>query len=97
MFSAPAALKVDKLESLFQVMENITLKHNATIPQIALNWLLTTDWHILPIPGVKNVRQAMDIIGALHFSLTNEEYKWIYTKRMQNIPFLTDIIRKICV
>lgn len=77
LFCTPVALKTDKLEPLFQVMENIALKHNATIPQIALNWLLATDRHILPIPGVKNIRQATDIIGALHFTLTNEEYRQI--------------------
>lgn len=71
----PLALRAGRLEFLFQVMEDIALKHNATIAQIALNWLLKTDQHVIPIPGVKNEKQARDIIRALDITLTDEEYR----------------------
>jgi aryl-alcohol dehydrogenase-like predicted oxidoreductase len=75
LVKTPLALKSSKLELLFRVMEDIAKKHNATIPQVALNWLLKTETHVIPIPGVKHERQSRDIIGTLDFTLSDEEYR----------------------
>jgi aryl-alcohol dehydrogenase-like predicted oxidoreductase len=66
-----------KIEPLLQTMENIAKAHSKTIGQVALNWLLSKDEHIIPIPGAKNVRQASENAGAIGWRLTNEEFKQI--------------------
>ena len=66
-----------KIEPLLQTMEDIAKAHGKTIGQVALNWLLTKDEHIIPIPGAKNVRQASENAGSIGWRLTNEEFESI--------------------
>ncbi len=66
-----------KTEPLLQVMEPIAKAHDKTIAQVALNWLLTKDGSIVPIPGAKNARQATDNAGAIGWRLTREEQQSI--------------------
>jgi aryl-alcohol dehydrogenase-like predicted oxidoreductase len=40
---------------------------------VALNWLLTGDVHVIPIPGAKNARQASENAAVLGWRLTDEE------------------------
>ncbi len=64
-----------KLEPLLETMENIAKAHSKTIGQVALNWLLSKDECVIPIPGAKNVRQATENAGAIGWRLTSEEFK----------------------
>jgi aryl-alcohol dehydrogenase-like predicted oxidoreductase len=66
-----------KLEPLLETMENIAKAHSKTIGQVALNWLLSKDECVIPIPGAKNVRQATENAGAIGWRLTSEEFKQI--------------------
>lgn len=66
-----------KIEPLFQVMEPIARVHGKTLGQVALNWLVTKDLCIVPIPGAKNLRQAQENAGAIGWSLTQEEHELI--------------------
>jgi len=66
-----------KLEPLLGTMENIAKAHSKTIGQVALNWLLSKDECVIPIPGAKNVRQATENAGAIGWRLTSEEFKQI--------------------
>ena len=66
-----------RIEPLLQTMENIATAHSKTIGQVALNWLLSKDGCIIPIPGAKNVRQARENAGALDWRLTAEEFRQI--------------------
>jgi aryl-alcohol dehydrogenase-like predicted oxidoreductase len=66
-----------KIEPLLQTMEEIAKAHSKTIGQVALNWLLSRDECIIPIPGAKNVRQASENAGAIGWRLTNEEFERI--------------------
>jgi diketogulonate reductase-like aldo/keto reductase len=50
----------------------IRAHHSKTPSQVALRWLIENPL-VLPIPGAKNGRQAMDNAQALTFSLTAEE------------------------
>ena len=68
----PARLR--KFEPLLQVMESIATARGKTISQVALNWLLTRDECIIPIPGAKNARQASENAGAIGWRLTDEEF-----------------------
>jgi aryl-alcohol dehydrogenase-like predicted oxidoreductase len=66
-----------KIEPLLQTMEEIAKAHSKTIGQVALNWLLSKDDCIIPIPGAKNVRQASENAGAIGWRLTKEEFERI--------------------
>jgi aryl-alcohol dehydrogenase-like predicted oxidoreductase len=66
-----------KIEPLLQTMEDIATTHSKTVGQVALNWLLSKDECIIPIPGAKNVRQASENAGAIGWRLTSEEFKQI--------------------
>jgi aryl-alcohol dehydrogenase-like predicted oxidoreductase len=67
-------LRPEKVEPLFAVLEEIANAHEKTIAQVALNWLLTKDACIVPIPGAKNAQQARQNAGALSWRLTEEEH-----------------------
>jgi aryl-alcohol dehydrogenase-like predicted oxidoreductase len=71
-----------KLEPLFVVLEEIARAHEKTIAQVALNWLVMKDEHIIPIPGAKNARQASENAGALGWRLTEEEHARISRAEM---------------
>ena len=63
-----------RFEPLFVVLQEIADRHEKTIAQVALNWLLTTAPFIIPIPGAKNARQAREHAGTLGWRLTEEEH-----------------------
>ncbi|MBO0778643.1 MAG: aldo/keto reductase [Ktedonobacteraceae bacterium] len=73
-FSKHRPAQREKLEPLFVVLEEIARAHEKTIAQVALNWLMSGDADIIPIPGAKNVRQANENAGTLDWRLTKEEY-----------------------
>jgi pyridoxine 4-dehydrogenase len=55
-------------------MDEIAAAHSKTLAQVAVNWLLTNEYvHVIPIPGMKSVRQARDNYGAADWRLTAEE------------------------
>ena len=66
-----------KIEPLMQILEAIAQAHDKTIAQVALNWLISKDELIIPIPGAKNTRQASENIGAIGWRLSEEEMKQI--------------------
>jgi aryl-alcohol dehydrogenase-like predicted oxidoreductase len=70
-------VRPEKLEPLFVVLEEIAHTHQKTIAQVSLNWLLTKDERIIPIPGAKTLRQASENAGSLGWRLTTEEHKKI--------------------
>jgi len=73
LFGKPRNMDFKRLEPLFAVMETIAEAHQKTITQVAMNWLLRQDTHIIPIPGAKNLGQANENIGTLGWHLTQEE------------------------
>ncbi|HLF36093.1 MAG TPA: aldo/keto reductase [Cyclobacteriaceae bacterium] len=63
------------LKALFKVidrMKEIGNRNSVSASQVALRWLIQQD-HVLPIPGAKNSRQALDNASAMTFSLSNSE------------------------
>jgi aryl-alcohol dehydrogenase-like predicted oxidoreductase len=70
----PYPLHRAHLEPLFVVMEKIAQRYHKTINQVALNWLLTVDPCVIPIPGAKNLCQAQENAGAMGWSMTDEEH-----------------------
>lgn len=74
IFSKPLELDGKRLEPLFQAMDEVATVHDKTIAQVAINWLLTNEEVcVIPIPGMKNVKQVSDNVGALGWAMTKEE------------------------
>jgi aryl-alcohol dehydrogenase-like predicted oxidoreductase len=69
----PRTLETVRLEPLFCVLEDIAATREKTIAQVALNWLLTAEPRVIPIPGVRNLAQAKDNLGAIGWWLTDAE------------------------
>lgn len=60
------------LDPLTGLMREIGEAHGGrTVPQVALNWVISQG--ALPIPGAKRAHQADDNVGALGWSLTEDE------------------------
>lgn len=73
IFAKPRCLRRDKLEFLFVVLEQIAKAHQKSIGQVALNWLISGEEHVIAIPGAKNPRQATENAAAVSWRLTQEE------------------------
>ena len=74
IFTKPRELDNKKLEPLFKVLDEIAKTHNKTLAQVVINWLITTEEvQVIPIPGIRNMRQMNDNMGSLGWSLSKEE------------------------
>jgi aryl-alcohol dehydrogenase-like predicted oxidoreductase len=62
---------------LIQLIADIAREHNATVGQVALNWLLACDSHVIPIPGATKSRHAEDNPRTLGWRLTEAEFEAI--------------------
>jgi aryl-alcohol dehydrogenase-like predicted oxidoreductase len=60
------------LGDLLRLLREIGDRHGATPGQVALRWLIQQD-RVLPIVGAKNGTQARQNVGALGFSLDDDE------------------------
>jgi aryl-alcohol dehydrogenase-like predicted oxidoreductase len=69
---SPQGLK--KLSPLLAEIEKIAEKYDKTPAQVALNWLISQG-NVIPIPGAKNAKQAIQNAGALGWSMSPEEVK----------------------
>ncbi|MFD0679023.1 MULTISPECIES: aldo/keto reductase [unclassified Paenibacillus] len=74
LFTNPYMLAREKLEPLLELMHEISNKYNATISQVALNWLLASNPRVIPIPGEKNTRQAAVNAATINWKLTRKEF-----------------------
>jgi len=65
---------IQRTRLLIAVMEEIANAHQATITQVALNWLIHFNGEIVvTIPGATKAHQAQESAGALKFVLTPDE------------------------
>jgi len=65
---------VNELPALKRVLQRIAVAHSATVPQVALNWLLQRDPAVIPIPGTTKPKNVDDIAGTLRWRLTSGEF-----------------------
>ncbi|WP_207710172.1 aldo/keto reductase [Clostridium chromiireducens] len=77
LFTKPYMLQREKLEPLFELIDEIAKGHDATISQVALNWLIASNPLVIPIPGEKNAKQAAANAATLSWKLTKEEFERI--------------------
>ena len=77
LLKKPYELEREKLEPLFELLGEIAASHQATIVQVALNWLLNSHSKIIYIPGAKNFKQASDNLASLKWKMTADEFQRI--------------------
>jgi pyridoxine 4-dehydrogenase len=56
-------------------LDLVAKRHNATVAQIALAWLLKRSPVMLPIPGTSSVAHLEENVGAAEVRLTDEEFE----------------------
>lgn len=67
---------LERTRPLINAMDAIATKYEATIAQVALNWLIHFNGEIVvTIPAATKVRQAQESAGAMKFRLSDEELK----------------------
>jgi aryl-alcohol dehydrogenase-like predicted oxidoreductase len=60
------------IQPVIGLLKSIGEKYSKTPSQVAIRWLIENPV-VLPIPGAKNGKQALDNAQALKFSLTAQE------------------------
>lgn len=55
------------------MVEKIAEKKGATPAQVAINWVLAADSHLIPIPGAVTVGRVKENMAASHIELTKDE------------------------
>jgi len=65
---------LERTRPLISAMEEIASRYEASIAQVALNWLIHFNGEIVvTIPGATKVRQAEESAGAMKFKLSDDE------------------------
>ncbi len=67
----------EKAYFIIDEMKKIAEKHNATVSQVALNWLRAKSFVSSIIIGVRNLEQLKDNLGSLDWELTPEEVEYL--------------------
>jgi aryl-alcohol dehydrogenase-like predicted oxidoreductase len=67
---------LDAIQPAIKLLREIGERYSKTPSQVALRWLIENPI-VLPIPGAKNGKQAMDNAEALKFSLTAKEVEML--------------------
>ena len=66
--------KPDRTAVLRRTLAEVAQAHQASVSQVALNWLLARDPHIIPIPGASKPAHATQNAEALGWRLTDDEF-----------------------
>ena len=64
-------------EVIQRTLQEIAQHRGKSVSQVALNWLLRRDDHVIPIPGTTDARHAIDNADALTWQLSDEEFATI--------------------
>lgn len=65
---------LERIRPLIEAMDEMSVRYNATVSQIALNWLIYAHGEtVVTIPGAMTARQAEENAGALRFRLSEED------------------------
>jgi aryl-alcohol dehydrogenase-like predicted oxidoreductase len=66
--------KTDRAAVLRDALAQVAQAHQASVSQVALNWLLARDPRIIPIPGASKAAHAKQNAEALGWRLTDDEF-----------------------
>ena len=61
-------------KALLNCLADVARAHDASISQVALNWLLARDSHVIPIPGATKADHARANLDALAWRLSKTEF-----------------------
>ena len=64
-------------KALLSCLADVARTHDASINQVALNWLLARDSHVIPIPGATKPHHARANLDALGWRLSETEFDTI--------------------
>ena len=65
---------IERTRPLIAAMDDIAVRHDVTIAQVALNWVIHFNGEIVvTIPGATKVQQAQEAAGAMDFMLSPDE------------------------
>ena len=59
---------------LRKTLTGIANKRGKSVSQVALNWLLRRDTHVIPIPGATSARHVLENVDTLSWELADEEF-----------------------
>jgi aryl-alcohol dehydrogenase-like predicted oxidoreductase len=59
---------------LQETLQAIAQQRRKSVSQVALNWLLRRDEHVIPIPGTTSPRHALENVDALSWELSPDEF-----------------------
>ncbi len=64
----------DRAAVLRRTVAEVAQAHQASVSQVALNWLLARDPHVIPIPGASKAAHARENAAALGWRLSDDEF-----------------------
>jgi aryl-alcohol dehydrogenase-like predicted oxidoreductase len=64
-------------EALQETLQRIAHQRGKSVSQVALNWLLRRDEHVIPIPGTTSDRHALENADTLSWELSDDEFRVI--------------------
>ncbi|KAK1309852.1 putative aldo-keto reductase 1 [Acorus calamus] len=68
---------LEKNKILYKCLEVLAGKHDCTLAQLALAWVLHQGDDVVPIPGTTKIKNLDDNVGSLKVKLTEEDLKEI--------------------
>ena len=71
------ATESKEAQELQALLADIARAHEVSTPQVALNWLMARDRHVVPIPGATKPHHAKDNLNALRWRLSDAEFEAI--------------------
>jgi aryl-alcohol dehydrogenase-like predicted oxidoreductase len=89
-----------KEEVLQETLEAIAQQRAKGVSQVALNWLLRRDEHVIPIPGATSARHALENADTLSWELSHDEFAaidqasspWKHYTTRESRKFLKDVV-----
>lgn len=66
-------LSISASQPVINELKTIAKKHQTTVAQIALNWLVSFNQNVFVIPGATNKKQCQDNVNSMKIKLSDEE------------------------
>ncbi|KAJ6448922.1 Aldo/keto reductase [Mycena sanguinolenta] len=64
-------------KAVLQRVEEVAIKHNATMAQISLAWVMSKDKVTAPVVGSSSIEKLKDLVGALDIRLSPEDIRYL--------------------
>lgn len=71
-----AGKNMSSIQPLLKTLSSLAEKHGRSVSQISLNWLASRP-DVIPIPGARDPKQALENVTALEFELSKEDLSQI--------------------